>query len=468
MSLSWESLAAVPVLIGLNAFFVVGEYAVVAARPAQIQSVRAAGARRAASAIERLKASPASAIGAIQVCITMTNLLLGWIGEPAMSDLLRYVASPLASVLPDAVFRTLSTGLSFILVTLLTVVFSELLPKAMTLRFVEPAVRVTAVPVLAIQRLIYPLVAVMNATANAVTRPLGLGRVEDFENQQVTVDELRILANQAAADGVVPPRERAIVLNALTIGIRAAQQIMVPRLRVAYLDVRRSMDENLEVTNQYLFSRYPLCDGGLDNVIGVVRTTEFLAAHHAGGDASVLPLISRPPAFAPESVKLDRLLEAFHERQTQLIFLVDEYGGVEGIVTLQDVFDELLREHVVSPLAAAAPARVPDGGDATAAEPTTREGEVVVRGDVPIHELAQRLGRDGWGDSVVAATPQQIVTVAGLLIAHFQRLPGAGEEAVIDGVRLRVLDADRRAIRRVGVRPEPPPEGATGAAGGAI
>jgi putative hemolysin len=457
MSFSWESLAAVPVLIGLNAFFVVGEYAVVAARPAQIQSLRAAGARRAAAAIERLKASPASAIGAIQVCITMTNLLLGWIGEPAMSDLIRALAAPLANVLPDAVFRTVSTGLSFILVTLLTVVFSELLPKAMTLRFVQAAVRVTAVPVLAIQRVIYPLVAVMNATANAVTRPLGLGRVEDFENQQVTVDELRILANQAAADGVVTPRERAIVLNALAIGIRAARQIMVPRLRVAFLDVRRSMDENLEVTNQYLFSRYPLCDGGLDNVIGVVRTTEFLAAHYAGGDTAVLPLISRPPAFVPESVKLDRLLEAFHERGTQLMFLVDEYGGVEGIVTLQDVFDELLGEHAV---AAPAPARAGAPGDDGAA--AAAAGELVVRGDVPIHELAQRLGRDGWGESVIASTPQHVATVAGLLIAHFQRVPGIGEEAAIDGVRLRVLEADRRAIRRVGVRLDPPSAAATG------
>ena len=342
--LPWESLAAVPVLIGFNAFFVVGEYAVVATRPAQIEALRARGAKRAAAALERLKASPASAIGAIQVCITMTNLLLGWIGEPAMSDLIRALAAPLADLLPVAVFRAVSTGLSFILVTLLTVVFSELLPKAMTLRFLELAARATATPVLAIQRLIFPLVWVMNATANAVTRPLGLGRVEDFENQQVTVDELRILANQAAADGVVTPRERAIVLNALAIGVRTARQVMVPRVRVAFLDVRRSMAENLAVTEQFLFSRYPLCDGGLDHVTGVVRTTEFLAAYHAGGDSSVLRLIGQPPVFVPETVTLDRLLEAFRERNTQLVFLVDEYGGVEGIVTLRDVLDELLGE----------------------------------------------------------------------------------------------------------------------------
>ena len=458
MSLPWESLAAGPVLIGLNAFFVLGEYAVVAARPAQIEALRARGARRAAAAMERLKASPASAIGAIQVCITMTNLLLGWIGEPAMSELIRFLAAPLANVLPDAVFRAVSTGLSFILVTLLTVVFSELLPKAMTLRFVELAARLTAAPVLAIQRVIFPLVWVMNATANAVTRPLGLGRVEDFENEQVTVDELRILANRAAADGVVTPRERAIVLNALAIGVRSARQVMVPRLKVAYLEVRRSMEENLELTNQHLFSRYPLCDGGLDQVIGVVRTTEFLAAYHAGGDSSMLPLISRPPLFVPESATLDRLLESFRERNTQLAFLVDEYGGVEGIVTLRDVVDELLGEHASATLPPQAGAAA-DGrsagdpaGDGTAA---LTDGEFVVPGDLPIHELAQRLRRsDGWPTAAEgrSGAAQQPVTVGGFLTARLQRIPRPGETLTVDGVTLRVLEADRRAVRRVAVR----------------
>jgi CBS domain containing-hemolysin-like protein len=333
----------------MNAFFVVSEYAVVATRPAQIQSLRARGYRRAAAAMERLKDSPASAIGAIQVCITMTNLLLGWIGEPAMSELLRTTFRPFAAVVPPAVFTGISTGLSFILVTLLTVVFSELLPKALTLRFVDLAARTTAVPVLNIQRAIYPLVWVMNATANAVTRPLGLGRVEDFENQQITIDELRLMADQAAADGVVTPRERAIVLNALAIGVRSARQIMVPRVKVAYLDVRRPMEENHDVLMRYLFSRMPLCDGGLDHVIGVVRSTEFLEAYAGGGDSAMLPLLARPPIYVPESVSLDRLLSVFHDSRRQLVFLVDEYGGVEGIVTLRDVFTELLGEREPPP-----------------------------------------------------------------------------------------------------------------------
>src|SRR5688572_20325659 len=170
MPLQW-ALLVVPLLIGLNAFFVVSEYAVVAVRPAEVQQLRARGRVRSADAIEALKADPTSAIGAIQVCITMTNLLLGWIGEPAMSALLHQLFGPAIRLWPN-LLSPVSTLLSFIVVTLLTVVFSELLPKAMTLRYVELAASVSAAPVLAIQKGIYPLVWLMNKMANLVTRPL--------------------------------------------------------------------------------------------------------------------------------------------------------------------------------------------------------------------------------------------------------------------------------------------------------
>ena len=235
-----------------------------------------------------------------------------------------------------------ATALSFILVTLLTVVFSELLPKALTLRYVEPAAAMTAVPVLGIQTGIRPLVWIMNTMANLITRPLGLGKVEEFEEGGITADELRILALQAGDDGVVTPREQSLILNALTIGKRRANEIMVPRTRVAYLDVQRSMEENVRETERYLFSRMPLCDGGMDRVIGVVLTREWLTAYHSGADLAVLRLLTRPVVFAPERVMLDRLIELFHEKRTEMIFLVDEYGGVEGIVTQRDVLDELL------------------------------------------------------------------------------------------------------------------------------
>src|SRR5688572_1686335 len=341
MPLQW-ALVAVPFLIGLNAFFVVSEYAVVAVRPAEVQTLRSRGSRRAADAIEALKADPASAIGAIQVCITMTNLLLGWIGEPAMSAVLHKAFGPLIHLSPG-VMSAVATGLSFLVVTLLTVVFSELLPKALTLRYVVTAAALTAVPIQFVRKMTSPIVWLMNFVANLVTVPLGLGRVEEFEKQRVTPDELRLLTTQAAEEGSVSARERSLVLNSLAMGRKRANEIMVPRVGIAYLDLKRTADENLAVIEQHLYGRLPLCDGGMDRVIGVVRTKEALTAFHQQADNSVLQLITDEPVFVPENLTLDRLLETLHGRRTQMVFLVDEYGGVEGLVTLQDVVDELLR-----------------------------------------------------------------------------------------------------------------------------
>jgi len=337
------SLVAVPLLIGTNAFFVSAEYALVALRPAQIDAIRADRWKRAAAAITTLKSRPADAIGTIQVCITMTNLMLGWIGEPAMSRLLMAAFRPLEHLSPTIV-GTVSIVLSFITVTLLTVVLSELLPKALTLKYAITAGKWTAVPVLAIRHLLRPLVWLMNAIADGITRPLGLGSVQELEEQRVTADELRLMAHEAASSGELSGPERSIVLAGLTIGRRRAKEIMVPRTQVAYLDLAWDMDRNRDVMNSHLYSRLPLCDHGMDQVVGIVSTKEFLSAYNESGDTSVLQLIARPPAFTTENAPLDKLLAEFHLKKTQMIFLVDEYGGVEGLVTLKDVVDELVGE----------------------------------------------------------------------------------------------------------------------------
>ncbi len=339
------SLPALPLLILMNAFFVAAEYALVAIRDVQIEQLRQRGWRGSAAAMSAMKTRPADSIGAIQVCITMTNLLLGWIGEPAMSRLLHAALGPLAAHIPGVVFTPLATLLSFVVVTLLTVVFSELLPKALTLRSAPPVAVLTAVPILAIGRLIRPLVWLMNALANLVTRPLGLGRVQDMERELATPQDIMYLTRQAAADGQLDQRERDVILNTLALGKRTARQIMVPRKEVVSLDMRWSIQKNREIMEEHLYSRLPLCDGGLDHVIGVIRTREFLAACEDAADVSVLSLIALKAVFIPETLPVDRLLTAFREQNTQMMFVVDEYGGIEGIITLRDVVDELLAAH---------------------------------------------------------------------------------------------------------------------------
>ncbi|HWP40910.1 MAG TPA: hemolysin family protein [Tepidisphaeraceae bacterium] len=334
---------SVPSLILLNAFFVAAEYAVVSVRSVQIRSLRSRGLARTADAVARLKSDMPSAIGAIQVCITMTNLMLGWLGEPAVSRLLDDVLSPLGLILPRRLSVVISTTLSFIIVTLLTVVASELLPKALTLQHTLIVARLTARPMLLIMHLIRPLVRVMNTMASGISKALGLGPVR-IEGDVHTAEEIMLIASEAAEVGALTARERSLILNSLALGRKTAEQIMVPRVRVAYLDLRKTMDQNFRVVDQHLFSRHPLTDGGMDHVVGVIYTKEFLTAYHAGADTSMLPLIVRPPVFVPVTLTLDRLLAVFAEERAHMLFLVDEYGGVEGIVTMRDVVDELVSD----------------------------------------------------------------------------------------------------------------------------
>lgn len=336
----WLSLLTVPLLIAANAFLVVAEYVVVAIRPHQIEGLRKRGRTRLVRAIESLKGDAASAIGAIQVGITMTNLLLGWIGEPAMTWLLLWTFAPIVELAPR-LLRPVSTVLSFFLVTFLTVVFSELLPKALTIRFVVAAAAVTAIPITILRRVLSPLVWLMNKTANAVTVPLRLGRIEDLEETPITADELRYLAAEAAENGSVTVRTSLMIANAIRLPGKRAHAIMVHRFQVDVVDLACSMEQNRQVVQSRFHTRFPLCDGGTDHVIGIITAKEFVEAYYQQADISVLRLLAQGVTFVPESLPLDRLIEAFHQNKTEMLIVVSEYGSTQGIVTLRDVVDEL-------------------------------------------------------------------------------------------------------------------------------
>ncbi len=442
------NLLAVPFLIALNAFFVAAEYALVAIRPAQIERMRAhrpaavGGGGREAQGQPRRRDRRDPGLHHADEPPDRRHRRAGDVA------LLLALFGPLARWMPERVFTVLSIAASFVVVTLLTVVFSELLPKA-TLRYAERFATLTAVPILAIRRAVRPLVWVMNRLANLVMRPLGLGSIEELEQEDVTVDEVRLMASRAADQGTLTGRERSLILNSLALGRRTARQIMVPRVRVAYLDLQRSMEENRAVMNEYLYSRLPLCDGGMDRVVGIVPTKEFLAAYHAEGDTSVLQLIAHPPAFAPDTIPLDNLLLLFDERKTHVVILADEHGGVEGIVTLTDVVDELIGEPKRTGDAAGDERAAGDGGG----------GDAVVGGELPLHELAARLDRDGWADG------EGVVTVGGLVAARLGRIPVSGDVVQVDGVTLRVVEAGPRAARRVEISVAPPPAAEPGADG---
>ena len=421
------------VLLLCNAFFVAAEFSMVALRGVHIEQLRAGGKQRVAEILASLKDQISSVVAAIQVGVTICNLLLGRIAEPVVTGAVERVFGVLLHGIRPNVENVISTAIGFAVVTYLTVVFSELLPKVLAIRYVPIVASIAARPIAALLSVAWPLVWMMNKSANLVTRPLGLGTVDEAEEEFHTVDEIRMITAEAAEHGTLTSRERSLILNSLALGRRTARQIMVPRVKVAFLDLRRSMEDNRKVMNEQLYSRLPLCDGSIDNVAGIISTREFLAAFHAEGDTSVLQLLARPPAFAPSSISLDKLLVLVDERRTQMVILVDEHGGTEGIVTLRDIVDELVGRPIE--LTAA------DANGATG-------GRVVFAGATPVHEASARLGRDIYTDG-------SVVTVGGLVTEQLGRFPRIGDEVDIKGLTFRVIDGDNRVVRRVEVRPTP-------------
>lgn len=439
-------LAVLPALIALNAFFVAAEYAVVAVRPVHIESMRSRGRLRSAAAMERLKAEPANAIAAIQVCITATNLALGSLGEPAMTGFLAALLGPASGIVPPAAFRTISVALAFFVVTLLTVVFSELLPKALSLRRVEAAAALTAVPVRAIGRAVRPVVWLMNGMASLVSRPLGLGRVESMQGEAVSLEELRMLAGAAEEEGVVTPRERAIILNTLALEERPVRRIMVPRVQVVFLDLAKSLDENRAIVEKHLHTRMPLCDGVIDNVVGLVRAKRFLQVCRPGGDVAVLRGIATPALFAPDLSTTGQILNLFHEQKRESAVLVDEYGGVAGFVTLRDVVDEILGAVDESKALLAEAIR----GDL---KPPPGALRWTVRGSLPVHEMARLLNVTDWASGYASAT------VGGLAQERLGDFGRPGDRVAVDGYLLRIVETAGNAILRLEISsavPRPP------------
>lgn len=417
-------------LLLANAFFVATEIAMVSVRSVHFEQLRARGKHRTAAILTRLKGQLTSVVGAIQVGITISNLLLGSLAEPILTKGLQRLLGPAFHAMPEGVAQVTATAMGFLFVTYLTVVFSELLPKVLAIRFVVLVASLSARPVNLLLTITWPLVWLMNRSANLVTRPLGLGDVEEAEKEIHTLDDLRLITAEAAEHGTLTNRERSLILNSLALGRRTARQIMVPRVKVAYLDLRKSMDENRRVMNEHLYSRLPLCDGSIDRVVGIVPTREFLAAFNAEGDTSVLQLISRPAIFAPSTISLDKLLVLVDERRTQMVILVDEHGGMEGIVTLRDIVDELV-------------------GQPIAVTPNdTLDRKLSFSGDTPLHQVSAKIGRE-------IPTEGGVVTVGGLVTEKLGRFPRIGDEVELAGLTFRVMDGDNRVVRRVEVRMVP-------------
>lgn len=328
-----ESLLRVLAVLGLvtaNAFFVVGEYAVVTARRITLEPRAREGSRGARAAL-RLMRDPVRVISTVQVGITAVGIITGAVGEPLVAELLGNALPAWANVL-----------IAFAVVTYLSVVLGELVPKALTLQRSEALAALIARPLELISVILRPLVWVLQGSAKVLLRPFGAHEVMVGETIR-SPEDLRAVIDEAEGAGVIPRAQEELLHNVFQFAARETRDVMIAAPDVAWLDTsllaRAALDQVLRDPHE----RYPACRGSLDRLVGIIHIRDLLEADRAD-PARTVGELARPAYVVPETKDLGALLRELREQRQQLAIVADEYGSTAGIVALEDVLEEIVGE----------------------------------------------------------------------------------------------------------------------------
>ena len=421
------------VLVAANGFFVATEFAVARLRPGQVSDwVRAGrpGSKSVVHAVDHIDAY----LAACQLGITISSLGLGALGEPAFHDLLEPVLGESAQVAGIG----LASAVSFGIITLLHVVVGELAPKSLAISRTQPVALVVAPVMRVFYFVARPLVDLFNGMGNLLLKPFGVPPAREAGHAPVSEDELRTLVRESAAGGEIEADEQRFTDNVLTFGDRRVREVMIPRHRAIFVTTDIGFDGVVESVRDTGLTRLPLCEpgGGLDAAVGLLHVRDLLVAKGPDQD---LESLARPLERVPESMLIDELLERLRRLREHFALVLDEHGTAVGLITLEDVLEEIVGE-------------IADEFDPEEREPIKEDGDgVIIAGWAPLRLVEERLGVELEG--------RHEATVGGVVLKHLGRLPEPGEEVSVDGVRFQVLAAKDAQIQELRLLRDAPPGG---------
>jgi putative hemolysin len=414
-----SDLLRILVILGLvlgNAVFVAAEYSLVTARRTRLQERAERGSRGARAVLEQMDA-PVSYISTVQIGITVFGIAFGAIGEPLLSHYFEWLP------------RGVAFALSFAILTYLSVSLGELVPKGIALQAAEPIGIALALPMRWLQTLAAPLVWLLNISASGVIRLLGFKPAIAGELTH-TEEELRRLLAGAEQAGVIQSAEQEMLYKVFDFADKEVHEVMVPRPDVVAISIDMPPEDALATIIDSPYTRYPVFRESLDEVVGVLHVRDLFGAIHDVGIAAVqLEHVLRPAYVVPETKDLAALLGEFRRTKQHMAIVVDEYGVTEGIVTLEDVLEEIVGE-------------IEDEFDLPDT-PVERIDEQHVRidGAYTIDDFNEEFG--------TGLAQEDYHTVAGLVFGELGRAPEVGDEVQVDGLRLRVLEVEGSRILRL-------------------
>ena len=433
MTMAWILLGVAGILIVGNAVFVAAETALVTVDRRLVESRAREGSVRFGQVMRALQRLSTYLSGA-QLGITVTSLAIGLVAEPSLATLLQ---APLDALGLDAdVTDVAAFALALLLATAVQMVFGELVPKNIALSRPAGSVVWVVIPLLVFTKVTRPLIAVLNGTANQLLRLVGVEPVEELRSAR-TPDELASVVRRAGVQGALGSETARLMERSLTFGAKTAADVMTPRTRVRPVWASAPVAAVIEATRDTGHSRFPVIGNSVDDIRGVIHVKQAVAVAEADRTTTRIRDVMTVPVLVPPSMALDPLLDRLQEKGLQLAVVVDEYGGTAGIVTFEDLVEELVGD-VVDEHDSPAPGiwRQPDGS-------------WLLSGLLRPDEIEAAIGLE------LPAGRASYETVAGLILQLLRRIPDVGDQVDVPGATLIVDRLDGRRIDRVQVRIHP-------------
>jgi len=411
-------------LILFTAFFVATEFAIVKMRPSRVDQLVEEG-RKNALAIKEVTGNLDGYLSACQLGITITSLGLGWLGEPTVEGLLHPLLGHVN--LPESVTTGISFILAFAVTTFLHVVAGELAPKSLAIQKTEMIVGLMARPIIIFYKVMYPFIWLLNTSANLFIRMFGLKPASEKE-EAASEEELQIIIRESFRKGKINQSEYGYVNRIFAFDELVAREIMVPRTDMICLDISDTKEDILRKIREEQFTRFPVVSGSKDHVIGMINAKEFLLRHAEDEHLSLQSLL-KPVLQVSETTPVNNLLKKMQQKRMHIAILIDEYGGTSGMVTIEDILEEIVGD-------------IKDEFDADEADDVMQidERTLIVDGKVTINRINE------WFN--VEIEHEDVDTIGGWLYSQNPELKKNAELAA-HGLTFKILEKDRLRIRRI-------------------
>lgn len=423
--ITFINIIIVLLLVATNGFFVATEFAMVKVRKSRIETLALEGNKLAKNTLKVINNLNAY-LSACQLGITLASLGLGWIGEPAFAKMLMPIFNLFS--IPATVIHSISTVLGFSLITGLHIVLGELAPKSISIINTEKIAMFTAMPLIMFYRLTYPIMWAFDHSTSIVLKIFGITQVNENDPAH-TDEEIKLLVEESYEHGLIDKTEMTFVDNIFDFSEKTVKEIMIPRTDMECIYIEDSFDEIIETTLKEQMTRYPICRDSKDNVIGFIHIKDLYRMKIEDTKENLEEVI-REIKFVPESMSISELLKLMQKERAQMAIIIDEYGGTAGLVTVEDILEEIVGE-------------IQDEFDEEENEEISKneDGNYIVDGKIIIDDINELLGTN--------IEDENIDTIGGWIYSQLNSYPQINDKVIYKNYEFIVMKCNRKRISKI-------------------